>query len=367
MFGLGVAGERYIVWRWDLALLEVEDLQTHIHSRRSTNRAVDGVSFKLDAGKSLGLVGESGSGKSMTVLSLLRLVPEPAAKIVGGHVRFDGEDLLAKSEKEMQAIRGGGIAIILQDPLTSLNPVFNVQYQVGESVHLHQLLSGQAQADKVIESLQKVRVPAPEIRMKDYPHQFSGGMRQRVVGATAIACQPKLLIADEATTALDATIQAQYLTLLRDLQKELNLALLFITHDFGIVARMCDDVAVMYAGRIVEFTDVREIFNHPAHPYSLALLEAVPKIDARVDRLYAIPGVPATGFVQVPGCSFAPRCAFALEKCHNEKPPLVTVRDNHTAECWRAEEVYEQGSALLRNAPADGEPAQSDSANRGAD
>ena len=350
-----------------MALLEVENLQTHIHTRRSTNRAVDGVSFQLQAGKSLGLVGESGSGKSMTVLSLLRLVPEPAAKIVGGQVRFDGEDLLAKTEKEMQAIRGGGIAIILQDPLTSLNPVFNVQYQVGESVHLHQHLSGQEQVDKVIDSLQKVRVPAPEIRMKDYPHQFSGGMRQRVVGATAIACQPKLLIADEATTALDATIQAQYLTLLRELQQELNLALLFITHDFGIVARMCDDVAVMYAGRVVELADVREIFNRPAHPYSLALLEAVPKIDKRVERLYAIPGIPATGFAQTDGCTFAPRCAFAIDRCHNEKPPLVTVKANHTAECWRAEEVYERGSELLKEVTSVSEGAGSDSENKGSD
>jgi peptide/nickel transport system ATP-binding protein len=330
-----------------VALLEVDILRTSIYTRRGVNRAVDGVSFQLDRGRSLGLVGESGSGKSMTVLSMLRLIPRPAARIIGGQIRFDGEDLLTKSEKEMRRIRGGGIAIILQDPLTSLNPVFNVQYQVGESVTLHQHLSGRAQIDRVIDSLRRVQVPSPEIRMKDYPHQFSGGMRQRVVGATAIACQPKLLVADEATTALDATIQAQYLSLLRALQKELNLALLFITHDFGIVAKMCDEVAVMYAGRIVEYAEVRETFNHPAHPYTLTLLEAVPKIDQRVDRLYAIPGTPATGWEQSPGCPFAPRCAFAVDRCAQEKPPLVSINNGHTAECWRAEEIFAKGTNAL--------------------
>jgi peptide/nickel transport system ATP-binding protein len=336
-----------------VALLEVDNLHTHIYTRRGINRAVDGVTFQLDRGRSLGLVGESGSGKSMTALSILRLAPQPAARIIGGEIRFEGENLLQKPEKEMRRIRGGGIAIILQDPLTSLNPVFNVQYQVGESVGLHQHLSGRARLDRVIESLRRVHVPSPEIRMKDYPHQFSGGMRQRVVGATAIACEPKLLIADEATTALDATIQAQYLGLLRGLQADLNLALLFITHDFGIVAKMCDDVAVMYAGRIVEYAEVRETFDHPAHPYTLALLEAVPKIDRRVDRLYAIPGSPATGWTENHGCPFAPRCAFAIERCIQETPPLVTVNAGHTSECWRAEDVYAKNTALSANGHSD--------------
>ena len=323
-----------------MALLEVADLRTHLTSRRGVNRAVDGVSFDLDTGKSLGIVGESGSGKSMTALSILRLVPQPYARIVGGSIRFDGEDLLAKSEREMRRIRGGSIAIILQDPIASLNPVFSIGFQIGESVRIHQRLSGAAQLQSVVESLRRVRVPTPEVRVKDYPHQFSGGMRQRVVGAIAIACRPKLLIADEATTALDTTIQAQYLDLLRTLQRELNLALLFITHDFGIVARMCDDVAVMYAGRIVEHTGVREIFNRPAHPYTMALLDAVPKVDARVERLNAIPGAPSSGYVEQPGCPFAPRCAFAVQQCHAAKPPLVKVKPGHAAECWRAEEVY---------------------------
>jgi peptide/nickel transport system ATP-binding protein len=328
-----------------VALLDVTDLRTHLHSRRGINKAVDGVSFSLDAGKSLGIVGESGSGKSMTALSILRLVPQHA-RVTGGSIRFDGEDLLAKSDAEMRAIRGGSIAIILQDPMTSLNPVFSVQYQVGEAVHLHQHLTGRAKLDAVIESLRRVRVPAPETRMTDYPHQFSGGMRQRVVGAIAIGCRPKLLIADEATTALDATIQAQYLALLRSLQRELNLAFLFITHDFGIVAKMCDDVAVMYAGRIVERADVREIFNRPAHPYTLALLEAVPKVDRRVARLYAIPGSPGTGYVERIGCPFAPRCAFAIAKCQTERPPAVSVTPGHASECWRAEELYRSPAGL---------------------
>jgi len=337
-----------------VALLEVADLRTHLHSRRGVNRAVNGVSFKLDNGRSLGLVGESGSGKSMTALSILRLVPQPYAKIVGGSIRFAGEDLLAKSEREMRRIRGADIAIILQDPMTSLNPVFSIGYQIAESVGIHQRLSGKAQLAKVIESLRRVRVPAPETRVKDYPHQFSGGMRQRVVGAIAIACRPKLLIADEATTALDATIQAQYLDLLRSLQRELDLAFLFITHDFGIVAKMCDEVAVMYAGRIVEHAEVREIFNRPAHPYTLALLEAVPKLDARVDRLYAIPGTPSSGYVEHAGCPFASRCPLAVQQCHVAKPPLTTVKAGHTAECWRAEEVYATDVALQTTTPGVG-------------
>jgi peptide/nickel transport system ATP-binding protein len=323
-----------------VALLEVEDLATHVFSRQGVNKAVRGVSFKLDAGASLGIVGESGSGKSMTALSILRLTPRPNAKIVAGSIKFDGQDLLKKSEREMRRIRGGSIGIILQDPMTSLNPVFTVGYQIGEAVGLHERLTGRRKLDQTIESLRRVRVSSPEIRVRDYPHQFSGGMRQRVAGAIAIACRPQLLIADEATTALDATIQAQYLDLLRSLQRELNLALLFITHDFGIVANMCDEVAVMYAGRIVEQANVLEIFDRAAHPYTIALLGAVPRMDRRVDRLYAIPGVPTTGYEERPGCSFAPRCSFALKKCAVERPIPSQVRDGHMIECWRAEEIY---------------------------
>ncbi len=323
-----------------MALLEIEDLITHLVSRRGVNKAVNGVSFKLDRGKSLGVVGESGSGKSMTALSILRLLPRPYGKIVGGAIRFDGENLVAMSERDMRRVRGARIAIIPQDPMTSLNPVFSIGYQIGESIRRHQGLRGRAALDRVIESLRRVRLPAPETRVNDYPHQFSGGMRQRVVGAIAIACQPQLLIADEATTALDATIQAQYLDVLRSLQRDLDLALLFITHDFGIVAKMCDDVAVMYAGRVVEHADTREIFSRPAHPYTAALLQSVPRIDRRVDRLYAISGTAAGGFVEHKGCAFASRCAFAQSQCHDEKPPKIEVRSGHASECWRAAEVY---------------------------
>ena len=323
-----------------MALLEVENLQTHLTSRRGVNKAVNGVSFTLDRGRSLGLVGESGSGKSMTALSLLRLVPQPYARIVGGAIRFDGESLLDKSEAQMRDIRGGSISIILQDPMTSLNPVFSIGYQVAEAVGLHQRSDRRARLDRVIESLRRVRVPTPEARRKDYPHQFSGGMRQRVVGAIAIACEPKLLIADEATTALDATIQAQYLDLLRGLQRDLDLAFLFITHDLGIVARMCDEVAVMYAGRIVEHAPVRQVFERPGHPYTVALMSAVPKIDRRVERLYAIPGAALSGYVEQAGCPFAPRCSAATPQCHSAKPPVVRLADGHTSECWRAEDVY---------------------------
>jgi oligopeptide/dipeptide ABC transporter ATP-binding protein len=329
-----------------MALLEVEDLRTHLVSRRGTNKAVDGVSFKIESGRSLGVVGESGSGKSMTAASILRLLPQPYGKIVGGSIRLDGEDLLALSEREMRRVRGGKVAIILQDPMTSLNPVYSIGWQIAEAVRIHQKPKRQEILDRVIDSLRKVRVPAPETRVRDYPHQFSGGMRQRVVGAIAIACQPKLLIADEATTALDATIQAQYLDLLRGLQQDLGLALLFITHDFGIVAKMCDDVIVMYAGRVVETCDVRGIFNRPAHPYTLALLEAVPKVDRKVDRLYAIPGAAAGGFVDQPGCSFANRCALAVAQCRQSKPPLVELRPGHSAECFRAREVYDNPPSL---------------------
>jgi oligopeptide/dipeptide ABC transporter ATP-binding protein len=340
-----------------MALLEVDDLRTHLTSRRGVNRAVDGVSFTLDRGRSLGVVGESGSGKSMTALSILRLLPRPYGEIAGGSIRFNGEDLVKKSEAEMRDIRGSEIAIILQDPMTSLNPVFTIGYQIGETIGLHQHLRGKSRLSKVIESLRRVRVPAPEHRIKDFPHQFSGGMRQRVVGAIGIACEPKLLIADEATTALDATIQAQYLALLRRLQHELDLALLFITHDFGIVAKMCDDVIVMYAGRVVENGNVQDIFSRPAHPYTLALLESVPRLDRRVDRLYSIPGIASGGFIEHKGCSFAVRCAMAQVRCHSEKPPVVAVGPDHKAECWRAEEVYaaeadiQTRSLLLQMAP----------------
>ena len=326
-----------------MALLEIDNLQTHLTTARGVNRAVDGVSFTLERGASLGVVGESGSGKSMTALSIMGLLPRPHARVAGGDIRFEGESLLGKTERQMRRIRGGEIALIPQDPMTSLNPVFSVGWQVGEAVGLHQGLRGKARLDRVIESLRRVEVTAPETRLRDYPHQFSGGMRQRVVGAIAVACGPKLLIADEATTALDATIQARYLALLRGLRRELGLALLFITHDFGVVARMCDNVVVMYAGRVVERAPTRAIFNSPAHPYTAALMRSSPRLDRRADRLYAIPGAAAGGFARPAGCSFAPRCELAQPRCHAEKPPLVAIGEDRASECWRAEEVFQSG------------------------
>ena len=351
-----------------MALLEVQDLHTYLYTRQGVNRAVHGVSFQLDRGRTLGLVGESGSGKTMTAMSILRLVPRPAARIVSGKIMFDGEDLLSKSEAEMRKVRGAEVAIILQDPLSSLNPVFSIKFQVGEAIKLHQGLTGADLSNEVMENLRRVRVPSPKERMSDYPHQFSGGMRQRVVGAIAISCQPKLLIADEPTTALDSTIQAQYLNLLRELQDQLNLALLFITHDFGIVAKMCDDVAVMYAGRIVERATVRDMFARPGHPYALALLQAVPKMEIKEDRLFAIEGVPATGHTEFAGCSFAPRCPFAIDKCHVEPPPVVILEPGHESECWRAQEVFEHGTSLLAThpgAPGPQTPAEEPSSGAG--
>ncbi|HEX5529741.1 MAG TPA: ABC transporter ATP-binding protein, partial [Methylomirabilota bacterium] len=262
-------------------VIDVRDLRTHLVTRWGTVKAVDGVSFAVAEGETLGLVGESGSGKSMTCLSLLRLVPRPAARILGGQVWLDGEDLLAKSEAEMRKIRGRRIAMILQDPMSSLNPVFSIGMQMREAIGLYHGLRGRGLAARAAELLAAVRIPSPAERLRAFPHQLSGGMRQRVVGAMAIAAPPRLLIADEPTTSLDLTIQAQYLGLLEELQERHRLALVFVTHNLGIVARICDRVAVMYAGRIVEMGPVRRLFTRPAHPYSRALLESIPRLGAR--------------------------------------------------------------------------------------
>ena len=318
-------------------VLEVDDLRTHFVTRWGLVKAVDGVSFQLRAGETLGLVGESGSGKSVTALSIMRLVPSPPGRIVGGRVILEGDDLLQADESRMSQVRGGKIAMILQDPMTALNPVFDIEDQVGEALRIHKSLRAQGLKEQVIAMLRRVRIPVPEIRIRDYPHQLSGGMRQRVVGAIGISCDPLVLIADEPTTSLDATIQAQYLRLLKDLQRQTGAALIFITHDFGIVARMCDRVAVMYAGRIVEQGAVRQIFDSPSHPYTEALLNSVPKIEERVERLYAIQGQPPALWDLPRGCSFAPRCPYVLDRCHEEYPPLLNVGDGHTAACWLRE------------------------------
>jgi oligopeptide/dipeptide ABC transporter ATP-binding protein len=318
-------------------LLEIRNFSTHYVSAGGTRvvRAVDNVSLTLDAGHTLGIVGESGSGKSTLALSIVRLLP-PAARIAGGEIRFEGENLLEKSSREMRKIRGKRIAMILQDPMASLNPLFTVGDQIGEPLRVHEGATRGAAGGRARELLAAVRIPAPESRVRNYPHEMSGGMRQRVVGAIAMACRPRLLIADEPTTSLDVTIQMQYLALLRDLQREQGLALIFITHNLGIVARMCDRVAVMYAGRFVEAGDVRTIFNAPAHPYTRALLDAIPRLGQGCDRLTAIPGLPPDPAHLPAGCAFAPRCPRAIERCGTEAPPAFVIGDGHDARCWLA-------------------------------
>jgi oligopeptide/dipeptide ABC transporter ATP-binding protein len=316
------------------AVIDVQDLQTHIVTRWGTLRAVDGISFSIAEGETLGIVGESGSGKSMTCLSLVRLVPRGAARIVGGRVRLDGEDLLAKSEAEMQEIRGRKVAMILQDPMSSLNPVFSVGMQMREPVAMYHRLRGRALTRRATELLASVRIPSPAARLRAFPHQLSGGMRQRVVGAMAIAAPPRLLIADEPTTSLDLTIQAQYLGLLQELQQQHRLAMIFVTHDLGIVARVCDRVAVMYGGRIVEIGPVRRLFTAPAHPYTRALLDAIPRLGARRDRLAAIEGQPPDLMTLPPGCAFAPRCPDVMDRCRTQAPPESRVAPNHATRCW---------------------------------
>jgi oligopeptide/dipeptide ABC transporter ATP-binding protein len=315
-------------------VIEVRDLRTHLVTRWGTIRAVDGVSFSVAEGETLGLVGESGSGKSMTCLSIVRLVPRPAARILGGQILLDGEDLLAKSEPEMQRIRGRRVAMILQDPMSSLNPVFSVGMQVREPVTMYHGLRGRALTERAAELLASVRIPSPAMRLRAFPHQLSGGMRQRVVGAMAIAAPPRLLIADEPTTSLDLTIQAQYLNLLKELQQRHRLAMIFVTHDLSIVARMCDRVAVMYAGRIVEMGPVRRIFRSPAHPYTRALLGSIPRLGARLERLTVIEGQPPDLARLPAGCAFAPRCPQAMERCRVEAPPETAVGEGQVTRCW---------------------------------
>ena len=316
-------------------VLKVENLRTYFRTRWGEVKAVDGVSFELRKGETLGIVGESGSGKSVTMLSMMRLIPMPPGRIVEGSITLDGEDLLQLSESEMSKVRGSKIALIIQDPMTSLNPVLSIGNQVTEAIRIHQDIPKRSVMEKALEVLRKVNIPAAESRVRDYPHQMSGGMRQRVVGAIGISCQPLVLIADEPTTSLDVTIQAQYLKLLRDLQQESGLSLIFITHDFGIVAKMCDRVAVMYAGRIVEVGTVRDIFNAPSHPYTEALLASVPKMEEDVDRLYAIEGQPPLLHDLPVGCAFADRCQYVMDRCHEEYPPEFPVAEGHYSACWR--------------------------------
>ncbi len=317
-----------------MALLEVKNLKTSFYLRRGVIRAVDDVSFSVEEGETLGLVGESGSGKTMTSLSLLRLVPTPG-KIVGGSVLFDGVDLLKLSDKEMREYRGRHLSMVLQDPLSSLNPVFTIGNQIGEGITIHDGLHGEPLRQRVVGMMRAVDIPAPESRLRDYPHQFSGGMRQRVVGAVALACRPRFLIADEPTTSLDVTIQMQYLNLLKRIQQQEKLAMLFVTHDLGVVAKMCDRVAVMYAGKIVEIGPVRRIFDAPTHPYTKALLKSVPRAEVKTERLYTIEGQPPALLDLKPGCSFLPRCSESFDKCNSrEFPPEIPLAANQCVRCW---------------------------------
>jgi oligopeptide/dipeptide ABC transporter ATP-binding protein len=319
-----------------MALLELRNASTHYVSQqgRSVVKAVDNVTLSLDAGETLGVVGESGSGKTTLALSILRLLPPAAAAHVSGQILFDGEDLMTKSPDQMRHIRGKKIAMILQDPMASLNPLFTIGDQVGEPLRVHEGMGRRNAWTRATALLKSVRITAPETRVREYPHQMSGGMRQRIVGAMGIACEPRLLIADEPTTSLDLTIQAQYLNLLSDLQKEHGLALIFITHNLGIVAKMCDRVAVMYAGRLVEFGPVRQIFDKPRHPYTRALLQSIPRFGDSRQRLTAIGGQPPDLSVLPLGCAFHPRCTDAVDKCRGEAPPETGAENGHSARCW---------------------------------
>ena len=328
------------------ALLEVRDLRTHIYTRRGVVHAVNGASFSVQRGETLGIVGESGSGKSMTCLSIMRLLPEPGGRIVGGEIVFNGENLLHKSAEDMRQIRGAQIAMILQDPMASLNPAFTIGTQIAEPLRLHRGLRGREVRRRVVELLQQVGISAPEQRVTAFPHQMSGGMRQRVAGAIAISCQPSLLLADEPTTSLDVTIQAQYLRLLKDLQRQTNVALIFVTHDLGIVAKMCDRVAVMYAGQIVESGTTQDIFTQPRHPYTLALLSCLTTLTRGREPLATIEGQPPDLANLPPGCSFAPRCPLAQEQCHTTSPPLEELVPGHNVACWRAEQTAERAGVL---------------------
>ena len=331
------------------ALLELEALSTHYVSARGTRvvRAVEGVSLRVEAGETLGIVGESGSGKTTLALTILRLLP-PAARITSGKLLFEGEDLLKKSEGEMRRVRGKRIAMILQDPMASLNPLFTIGDQVAEPIRVHEGATRRAAWKRAGDLLKAVRIPSPQTRLHQHPHEMSGGMRQRIVGAIAISCEPRLLIADEPTTSLDLTIQAQYLNLLRELQRAHGLALIFITHNLGIVAKMCDQLAVMYAGRVVEAGPVRQVFRAPAHPYTRALLNSIPRMSDKSQRLTAIDGQPPDLSKMPPGCSFAPRCTRAFDKCFQMAPPATVAEEGRTARCWLAAPVLNPAEPVLR-------------------
>jgi peptide/nickel transport system ATP-binding protein len=326
-------------------ILEIQDLRTYFFSRDGVAKAVDGVSYSVNRSETLGVVGESGCGKSVTALSILRLIPDPPGRIVGGTIKFNGTDLLTLPAKKMQDIRGNDISMIFQEPMTSLNPVLTIGHQISEAIILHQNLSKRAAMEKAVDMLKLVRISDPARRVKDYPHQMSGGMRQRVMIAMALSCNPKVLIADEPTTALDVTIQAQILDLMMDLQSQLGTAIVLITHSLGVVAETAQRVVVMYAGRKVEEALVAELFASPRHPYTVGLMNSVPRLaDAAAAtpaslRLTEIPGIVPSLHNLPAGCTFAPRCTYATDQCRTEYPPLLQQRPGHWVACWESDKV----------------------------
>ena len=327
-------------------LLEVEDLATYFFTHDGIVKAVDGISYELAEGEIMGIVGESGCGKSVSALSIMRLVATPPGRIVNGSVRFDGENLLELDAAEMRHIRGNRMAMVFQEPMSSLNPVLTIERQLTETLELHQGMGKQQARERAAELLRLVGIPDAERRVKDYPHQFSGGMRQRVVIAMALSCNPRLIIADEPTTALDVTIQAQILDLMSSLADEFGTAMIIITHNLGVVARYAQNVVVMYAGKIIERGTAEEIYHNPKHPYTIGLLNSVPRLDeAEKEKLEPIEGLPPD-LVDLPvGCSFAPRCKYTYDKCTQETPYLMTATDGHESACWRHAELTELAAA----------------------
>ena len=316
-------------------MLEVRDLKTHFLTDAGIVKAVDGISFDLKQGETLGIVGESGCGKSVTNLSIMRLIPSPPGKIVGGEIFFEGQDILKLSESELRHIRGNMISMIFQDPMTSLNPFLKISTQMIETICIHQDISKKAALEKSIDMLNLVGIPDAKSRIHNYPHQFSGGMRQRVMIAMALSCEAKILIADEPTTALDVTIQAQILELIQKLSRQLNTSVIIITHDLGVVAGMCDNVCVMYAGKIVEKAKTEDLYAHPAHPYTFGLIQSVPRLDkAKNGRLFSIEGQPPNVIDLPPCCPFHPRCEKAMDVCRTQYPPTKNLGEHHEVSCW---------------------------------
>ena len=326
-------------------LVEVRNLKTYFHTEDGVVPSVDGVSLHINRGETLGVVGESGCGKSVTSLSIMRLIPIPPGQIAGGEIIFEGVDLLKKSEAEMRKIRGNDISMIFQEPMTSLNPVYTCGDQIAEAIELHQGMGRKEAMAKAVEMLRLVGIPLPERRVHEYPHQLSGGMRQRVMIAMALSCNPKLLIADEPTTALDVTIQAQILELMKKLKKDLGMAIMLITHDLGVIAEMAERVIVMYAGKVVEEADVVSLFRRPLHPYTEGLLRSIPRLDDNKERLHVIEGVVPNPLHMPQGCRFNPRCPYAQDICRQKEPPLAEAGSGRKVACWLRDEMEKRGAA----------------------